>query len=335
MRVRDVERDGRLARMFLRGVGFALGVFVAVNLVGECLRPRFSVLSDWLSFPRQGWLRAMVGVAAGVALLVNGLRRDRSARFRRVAAAVFGAVATLALVDTGAFYATLARGVIATPAVVPSSLLVALLFAALAEEARRSDRGVLASAPVPLRVHVAAACAVIAGIPLVRMTTFGPTRYDRKAACAIVLGARVWNDGRPSDSLADRVDEGVRLYREGLVDKLVMSGGVEPENGISEPEVMRSRAVAKGVPFDAVILDEGGTTTARTAENSAALMRREGLSNALVVTHYYHEPRVKMLLDRAGVRAFTVPATMHRRLVKEPYFLAREVAAYWHSFLVS
>jgi hypothetical protein len=40
-----------------------------------------------------------------------------------------------------------------------------------------------------------------------------------------------------------------------------------------------------------------------------------------------------MLFDRAGVKAWTVPAVMHRRLLLEPYYLVREVAAYWNSFL--
>jgi uncharacterized SAM-binding protein YcdF (DUF218 family) len=166
------------------------------------------------------------------------------------------------------------------------------------------------------------------------MLTFGPTRYDRPAECAVVFGARVWNDGTPSDALADRVDESVRLYHAGRVRKLVMSGGVEPENGLSEPEVMRARAEARGVPRDAILLDDQGVDTASTVRNVARLLGREGLGSALVVSHYYHEPRAKMLFDRAGVRAWTVPATMTRRLYKEPYFIVREVAAFYHSFLL-
>jgi uncharacterized SAM-binding protein YcdF (DUF218 family) len=61
-------------------------------------------------------------------------------------------------------------------------------------------------------------------------------------------------------------------------------------------------------------------------------MHREGLGSALVVSHYYHEPRAKMLFDRARVRSWTVPATMHRRLYKEPWFVTREVGAYWRAF---
>jgi uncharacterized SAM-binding protein YcdF (DUF218 family) len=176
--------------------------------------------------------------------------------------------------------------------------------------------------------------AVLAALPLVQMATFGPSRYERSADCAVVFGARVWRTGRPSDALADRVDEAIRLYRRGLVGHIVMSGAVDDDAGFSEPAVMAARAEAAGVPREAILLDEDGVDTASTVRNTARMMRREGMSRALVVTHYYHEPRAKMLFNRAGIRAYTVPAHMSRRLRKEPYFLLREVAAYYHSFLL-
>jgi uncharacterized SAM-binding protein YcdF (DUF218 family) len=325
-------RLGPKARGALRTAGAAIGAFVALNLAGEAVRGPFDTLSDWISLPNARWLRALLAASAASALLANGLLRERPQGFRRAAWMLFAAIAAFALVDACFFYAALARGLIHTPALVPASVLVAALFAALAVELRGPEP----SLPVELRpvARAAIGIGVLLALPLVRMLTFGPTRYDRRAACAIVFGARVWNDGTPSQALADRVDEAVRLYRRGLVDKLVMSGGVEPENGRSEAEVMRDRAVAEGVPSEAVLLDEEGVDTARTVRNTAALMRREGLSSALVVTHYYHEPRARMLFDRARVPVFTVPATMTRRLVKEPYFLLREVGAYWHSFVL-
>ncbi len=319
----------RFFRPILRDAGAAVGLFVLLNLAGEALRGPFETLSDWVSLPDAAWIRYPLALAVAAALLAVAFARDLSPARRRAAGILFVAVATFALADAVFFYLALAGGRIHTPAVIPASLFVAAFFAALARDARRADP------PAPLRppLRALAMLAVLLALPLGRMLTFGPTRYDRRAACAVVFGARVWNDGTPSDALADRVDEAVRLHREGLVDKLVMSGGVEPENGLSEAEVMRDRAVAAGVPREAVLLDEAGVDTRSTVRNTAALMRREGLPSALVVTHYYHEPRAKMLFDRAGVRAYTVPATMRRRLLKEPYFLAREVAAYWHSFL--
>ena len=97
---------------------------------------------------------------------------------------------------------------------------------------------------------------------------------------------------------------------------------------------MAARAEARGVPRQAIVLDEEGVDTASTVRNTARLMREEGMSRALIVTHDYHEPRAKMLFDRAGVRAFTAAARMSRRRREEPYFLVREIAAYYHSFLM-
>ena len=130
------------------------------------------------------------------------------------------------------------------------------------------------------------------------------------------------------------MDESIRLYQRGLVRTLLMSGAVDPGNGHSEPLVMKARAVERGVPEAAILLDEAGVDTASTVRNSARLLRAAGLQRALVVSHYYHQPRVKMLFDRAGVRAYTVPARMQRRMLKEPYFVLREIAAYYHSFLL-
>ena len=83
-----------------------------------------------------------------------------------------------------------------------------------------------------------------------------------------------------------------------------------------------------------MLLDEAGVDTASTVQNSARLARAKEIGSALVVSHYYHEPRLKMLFDRAGMRVYTVPARMKHRLFKEPYFIVREIAAYYHSFLL-
>ena len=74
--------------------------------------------------------------------------------------------------------------------------------------------------------------------------------------------------------------------------------------------------------------------TASTVKSTARILGGSPEEAALVVTHYYHEPRAKMLFDRKGLRVYTVPARMSRRLAKEPYFILREILAYYHSFLL-
>lgn len=317
----------------LRAAGAAVGAFIVVNLAGEAIRPPFATLHDWITIPASRWLTHALALLLAGALLANAIIADRPPLLRRAGALLAGSVAVIAIVDVFSFFGALRRGAILTPAIVPASLLVAIFFAAIAFDMVRPlappPRSHLRSA-----VRLVAACALLASLPILRMITFGPTRYERRADCAVVFGARVWNDGTPSLALSDRVDESIRLYHQGRVSRLVMSGGVEPENGFSEAEVMRDRAQKAGVPREAILLDEQGVDTAATVRNVAKLLRKEKLGSALVVSHYYHEPRAKMLFDRAGVRAFTVPATMTRRLLKEPYFLVREVAAFYHSFLM-
>lgn len=311
-----------------------VALFIAANLVGELIRPPFEVLSEWVTVPGPRWLRAVDGIGLAVALLAASSSRVRDRRSREAAALLVGGNAVFALRDVGVFYVALARGRIHTPAILPASLFAVVAFAVCTVDLLRP-----ASTPrtPTLRrgmFQMATSAAVLAVIPLLQMVTFGPTRYDRPADCAVVLGARVWNTGKPSDALADRVDEAIRLYQRALVRRIVMSGGIDRNNGLSEPEVMQARAVHAGVPAAAILLDEGGVDTASTVRNTAKLMRAEGLETALVVTHYYHEPRVKMLFVRAGIRAYTVPARMRHRLLKEPYFVLREIAAFYHAFVV-
>ncbi|MDI1481252.1 YdcF family protein [Polyangium sp. y55x31] len=317
-------------------MGLAVGLLALVNLAGEALRPPFDSTHTWLgdaNLPRP--IFRALELASAVVLLWHVARPLRPSWARLGGAIVVGIGAVLAAFDVATFYGVLARGAIRGPAFVPASLVVLVCLSALAasiatDHRAERPRWTLARAVACGAVTVASFVAM----PLLLMITLGPTRYERRADCAIVFGARVWDDGTPSLALSDRVDEAIRLYQQGLVGALVMSGAVDDHNGFSEPEVMRSRAVAAGVPKDAVILDEAGITSSWTARNGALLMRRHGFSRAIAVTHYYHEPRVKMLFERAGVAVYTVPARMSRRLLKEPWFITREVLAYWHSFLL-
>src|SRR5579871_803261 len=71
---------------------------------------------------------------------------------------------------------------------------------------------------------------------------------------AIIFGAEVYSDGTPSPMLADRVAAGAKLYREGKVKALLLTG----DNHISsynEPEAMRQYALQLGVPYTAIVLD--------------------------------------------------------------------------------
>ncbi len=174
--------------------------------------------------------------------------------------------------------------------------------------------------------------ACLAGFPLAQMYCFGMTDYRRPADAVVVFGARVYADGRVSDALADRVRTGCTLYRDGLVRKVIFSGG--PGDGaVHETEGMRRMAVGLGVPLEDILLDEQGLNTQATARNTCEMFDKHGLRTVLVVSHFYHLPRIKLTYQRQGREVYTVPARETYRLTALPLYMMREVAALWVYYL--
>jgi vancomycin permeability regulator SanA len=116
---------------------------------------------------------------------------------------------------------------------------------------------------------------------------------------AIVFGAGVRPDGRPSPMLADRVDAAVALYKAGAVAKLLMSGD-NGQPGYDEPTAMRAHALARGVPAEDVVLDYAGFSTYETCARARSVF---GLTAATLVTQRYHLPRAVYVCRQLGVDA--------------------------------
>jgi vancomycin permeability regulator SanA len=312
-----------------RHAGFGVGVYALVVLA---LAPAaVDPLAIWVAIPGRGHGGdvAWRGVEVLAAVLLVGWGAGvELGRARRVLGALLAALAAIAAVDAALFYDALARGTVVSIAWVPASAFAAVLLGALSlaslRDAPRARWTWTRAAGLG-----AVALAALVVVPLAELGTFGVSRYERRADRAIVFGARAYADGTPSEALADRVDEAASLYRRGLVKKLYLSGGIDRRARVSEPDVMRARAEADGVRPEDIELDEAGVDTRSTVADATKSMREHGETSALVVTHWFHEPRAKLLFDAAGVRTFTVPARMRRRLLAEPYFVAREIAAHY------
>lgn len=244
--------------------------------------------------PLPQWLVALPGAI----LLVHAL----TGRLGRAATATALLLAAVAAANTARYYAL--------PSVppVPLSLPVAALLA-------------LAAIPGRPRFTLAAAALLLALFPLAHVFTFGRTSYARAADWIVVPGARCYADGTPSQALAERVRTACRLYREGHARRLFLSGG--PGDGAThEVEAMRALAIEEGVPAGEIVVDREGL-------NTRATIRHAPPGRLLVVSHFYHLPRLKLLARRAGREAYTVPADEERPIRGTPWFVARELAAFW------
>jgi hypothetical protein len=111
---------------------------------------------------------------------------------------------------------------------------------------------------------------------------------------------------------------------------LLVSGATGVE-GINEAHAMRQFLIEAGIPDDRILVDDKGANTLLTARNVRKIMSEERLSSALIVSHYFHLARCKLLFEEQGIHCVTVPARMSRRLIFESYFVMRECAGYlWY-----
>jgi SanA protein len=121
---------------------------------------------------------------------------------------------------------------------------------------------------------------------------------------AIVFGAGLRRDGTPTAILRDRVETAARLYFDGKVEKLLMSGDNRFEY-YNEPESMRQYALELGVPGDAIALDYAGRRTYDTCYRAKTVFQ---VDSALLVTQKFHLPRALFLCNALGLDAQGVEA---------------------------
>ena len=162
------------------------------------------------------------------------------------------------------------------------------------------------------------------------------SRYDefsiqpRPHTAALVLGAALW-DGRPSPALKERLDQALRLYREGWVQYLILSGGMG-DDGLTEAEGMKRYLVERGVPPDRLLLEDRSRNTAENIAYSKKILEERNWDRFYLVTHDYHMYRALRYAERAGLDA--TPAPVHSRVLWTPFFKARECLALIKMFVL-
>ncbi|MBS7009777.1 SanA/YdcF family protein [Anaerostipes sp.] len=107
---------------------------------------------------------------------------------------------------------------------------------------------------------------------------------QKKADAVIVLGAKVRKDGRMSLMLKERVDMGIAAYKQGLADRIIMSGD-HGTQGYDEVSTMKAYAVEQGVPSKCVFKDHAGFSTYETMYRARDIFQAK---NVIVITQKYH-----------------------------------------------
>ncbi len=139
---------------------------------------------------------------------------------------------------------------------------------------------------------------------------------------AIVFGAAVYENGRLSPVLRDRVDTAIALYKAGQVDHILVSGD-NRNSDYDEPGAMMAYAIDNGVdPID-ITADRAGHRTYDTCYRAGHVF---DVKNAVLVTQQFHLPRALLTCEGLGVKSVGAVADL-RTYRGAGWYELRETAA--------
>jgi uncharacterized SAM-binding protein YcdF (DUF218 family) len=179
------------------------------------------------------------------------------------------------------------------------------------------------------------AIVLVAGYATFRVWSEGQ-RDDRQPSDAIVVMGAAQYDGRPSPVFAARIDHAIDLFRAGVAQRLVVTGGKQEGDRTTEAATARAYAIARGVPAAAILAEDRSRTTLESIHALRTLMGEHGLRSAVFVSDRPHMLRVLRMAADDGITAYGSPtttspidadpvkradATVHELLALAQYFL--------------
>lgn len=157
------------------------------------------------------------------------------------------------------------------------------------------------------RLAVVAAVVTVALLPAAWTLVFGAPGmravdqiHDEEVA--LVLGAGLRKDGRPSRYLEARLDIARQLYADGRV-KVVLVSGDHGRVGHDEPTAMTQWLTEHGVKAEHIVQDHAGFDT---YDSCVRAKRIFGVDRLVVVSQNYHLPRAISICRAVGVAAVGV-----------------------------
>ena len=156
----------------------------------------------------------------------------------------------------------------------------------------------------------------------------------RRADCAIVLGASVYND-RPSPVFKERIMHAINLYKQKTVSKIIFTGGVGGEASHAESIVAANFSIRAGVLEKDILTESVSHTTQENLFQAKTLMQKHALHSAIIISDPLHLKRASFMAEDLGISAqfSPMPTTRYRSLSSKLKFFIREVYFVNHYFV--
>jgi len=145
--------------------------------------------------------------------------------------------------------------------------------------------------------------------------------------CGLVFGAAISGRNTAGPAIIRRVDGAAQLWKDGSVNKLILTGGKGDSWRSSEAAVMRQRAIRDGVDPRVIFLEDSARSTKENLANSLEIVR-ENCDSVVAISDQYHLARIRLLAKKAGwgrLQTYGVPSRPERG---ESRSVLREWVAY-------
>jgi uncharacterized SAM-binding protein YcdF (DUF218 family) len=150
----------------------------------------------------------------------------------------------------------------------------------------------------------------------------------RPADVIVVLGAAEYR-GRPSPVLQARLNHALFLYLQHMAPRILTTGGAGGDPSFTEGDVGRAYLSTHGVPSEAILVEDEGSSTVESTAAVAEIMQRMNLKSCIVVSDGYHIYRVKKMLESHGVEVYGSPRpTEPRAGWRQQWVYVRQAIAY-------
>ena len=118
------------------------------------------------------------------------------------------------------------------------------------------------------------------------------------ADAIVVFAGGVGESGKAGGGAQERIAHAIDLYKAGVSQHLVLSSGYV--YSFREAEVMRMTAIDRGVPADAIVLEEQATNTYQNVVFVRDILRAHRWTSAVLVSSPYHMRRALLVWHKAA-----------------------------------
>jgi uncharacterized SAM-binding protein YcdF (DUF218 family) len=171
-------------------------------------------------------------------------------------------------------------------------------------------------------------------VQAVSIHNFGFGDDEAHADVAIVLGAAAYHK-KPSPVFRERINHAINLYKDGRVERIMLTGGYGHGAAFAEAEVARIYCLDQGLPESALLMETKSTTTWENLREAKPILDDNGWESALIVSDPWHLKRAVAMARRLDIEARPAgtPTTRFQSFRTRAGFLLKEFW-YYHQFLL-